>query len=235
MSTAFNVIEEIEKLPDQWHGAGSVSISVLEAIAKHADAIAPIENTVETGSGKTTLLFSHLSKKHFVFARDDGNSISVVKNSVILNASSVTFIEGSTQKTLPGHTFTDKIDIALIDGPHGYPFPDMEYYYFYPLIAQGGLLLLDDIQIPSITRMFEIIDSDDMFKLLEIVHNMAFFQRSDAPLIDPLSDSWWLQGYNRPYYEQISLPKRPAGRFSYLKSMIPKSLRKRVSRLIRNR
>ena len=37
-----------------------------------------------------------------------------------------------------------------------------------------------------------------MFELLEIVDdNTAFLRRTGAPLIDPDSDSWWLQGYNK--------------------------------------
>jgi len=61
---------------------------------------------------------------------------------------------------LPKYNFQAKVQIALIDRPHGYPFPDLEYFYFYPLIETGGLLLVDDIKIPTISRMFEIIASD---------------------------------------------------------------------------
>jgi hypothetical protein len=46
---------------------------------------------------------------------------------------------------------------VLLDGPHGYPFPDMEYYFFYPHIKPRGHLVIDDIQIPSIGRMTDIL------------------------------------------------------------------------------
>jgi hypothetical protein len=49
---------------------------------------------------------------------------------------------------------------------------------------------MDDIQIPTIEGMFEIIKADDIFDLLEVVANMAFFRRSEATLIDPFSYSW---------------------------------------------
>jgi hypothetical protein len=141
---------------------------------------------------------------HQVFAVNAGESISRVRESPLLNENNVTYIEGPTQLTLPRYVFAGKVQIALIDGPHGYPFPDLEYYYFYPLIETGGLLLVDDIVIPSIQRMFEIIQADDMFELLDILDdNMAVFRRTAAPLIDPLSDSWWLQGYNRSHYDSV--------------------------------
>ena len=138
------LIQEIHELPAKWHGEGSVDVDGLLAIARYADAIGPIRHSVETGSGKTTLLFSHLSADHRVFAVDAGESVSLVRRSPLFRSETVTYVEGPTQLTLPGHVFTDSVQIALIDGPHGYPFPDLEYYYFYPLIDPGGLLLVDD-------------------------------------------------------------------------------------------
>ncbi len=203
-----DLVEDIAQLPSDWHGAGSVGKNVLRAIAGHVERMGTFHHSVETGSGKTTLLFSHLSAHHVVFAVDAGQSISQVKGSHLFNAQSTTFVEGPTQRTLPRHTFSHGHQIVLIDGPHGYPFPDLEYYYLYPTIEVGGLLMLDDIQIPSIARMFDVIRADDMFELLEIVDdNTAFLRRTGAPLIDPDSDSWWLQGYNKAYYQQLLTPQ----------------------------
>lgn len=201
------LIQDIGNLPEDWHGAGTVSLHVLHAIAGHALRLGGLRRSVETGSGKTTLLLSHLSADHTVFAVDAGRSISQVRESPLFNAHAVTFVEGPTQRTLPRHTFAHTIQFALIDGPHGYPFPDLEYYYLYPIIERGGMLLLDDIKIPSIRRMFDIINADEMFELLEVVDdNMAFFRRTSVPCIDPESDSWWLQGYNRGYYDALMRP-----------------------------
>ena len=130
------------------------------------------------GSGKTTLFFSHLSADHLVFALKESDSMSQVECSPLFRSQTTQIIAGPTQQTLPRHTFRDKLQIALIDGPHGYPFPELEYYYLYPWIVQGGLLALDDIKIPTIGRMCEIIKADDMFDLVEIVDdNMALFRR----------------------------------------------------------
>ena len=203
------VIEEIARLPQDWHGAGTVSHPVLETIWKHAEALGEIQRSVETGSGKTTLLFCRLSSHHTVFACDFGNSISKVRESSLFKKERVVFVEGPTQRTLPTYTFDHPLCLALIDGPHGYPFPDMEYYYFYPQIKEGGLLLVDDIQIPSIRRMYDIIEAGEMFDLLEVVDNMAFFRRTAAPLINPYGDNWWLQGYNKAAYEAMMNCRKP--------------------------
>jgi hypothetical protein len=231
----FRLLDRIVELPEEWHGSGSVSPRVLRAIASHAERIGPIEHTVETGSGKTTLLFSHLSADHLAFAADHGESITKVRNSPLFRSEAVTYVEGFTQQTLPRHTFAHKVQIALIDGPHGYPFPDLEYYYLYPVIATGGLLLIDDIQIPTIGRMYEIIKAENMFRLDEVVDYTAFFYRTEAPLLDPFGDGWWLQGYNLPYYEQLLHPppasQPPSGlqrAVQAVRRVVPKPLRKLV-------
>jgi len=199
-----DLIDEIGRLPPDWHGAGTVEMGVLRAIAQHAASVGPIAHSVETGSGKTTLLLSHLSANHTVFAVDAGRSISQVRESPLLNAATTTFVEGRTQRTLARHEFPHAHQLVLIDGPHGYPFPDLEYFYLYPTLAVGGLLLIDDLKIPSIGRMFDVLKADAMYRLLEVVDgNTGFLQRTDAPLVDPESDSWWLQGFNKPYYDQL--------------------------------
>jgi glycosyltransferase involved in cell wall biosynthesis len=199
------LVESIANLPDDWHGAGTVGRNVLLAIVHHARALGVIQNSVETGSGKTTLLLSHLSNNHRVFAVDAGQSISRVKSSPLLAENTVTYVEGPTQRTLPKFEFVDRYQLVLLDGPHGYPFPDLEYYYLYPALDTGGLLIIDDIRIPSVGRMFDIIAADDMFETLEVVDgNTAFLRRTDAPLVDPESDGWWLQGYNASYYTAIT-------------------------------
>jgi hypothetical protein len=235
-----DLIDRIASLGDDWHGAGSVSRNVLLAIARYGGERG-LRRSAETGVGRTTLLFSHLSDDHLVFALEGGNSFRQTRHSPLLRAEHVTFVEGPTQRTLPRFRFDGQLDAVLIDGPHGYPFPDLEYYYFYPHLAAGGVLIIDDVQIPSIGRMLDILKSDPMFNFRELVDKTAFLVRTDAPAIDPEGDSWWLQGYNRPHYEDITRQPRPglSGRFlrrmsrltpRAVKNAFPDKLKRKVRR-----
>jgi hypothetical protein len=192
------IVESIAALPEDWHKAGGMSKSILEAIAAQCVAIAPVRFSVETGSGKTTLLFSHASEAHKVFAKeDDGDgSITQVQKSELLNRDTVEYIYGPTQRTLASYEFSRQIDIALIDGPHGYPFPDLDYFHLYPHIRTGGILLIDDVQIPTIQSMFQILKADAMWALRGVVDNMAILERTAHPAVPPDGDHWWVQGYN---------------------------------------
>jgi hypothetical protein len=73
-----------------------------------------------------------------VFAVDAGQSISRVKSSPLFEADTVVFVEGPTQRTLPKFDFAEKHQLVLLDGPHGYPFPDLEYFYLYPRWKAAG-------------------------------------------------------------------------------------------------
>ncbi len=199
MSTNQSILDAIANLPGDWHGAGCLGENIIKAILSYADKT-PFDVSLETGVGKSTLALSHCSKKHYAFAADIGESLTRTRNSELLNASNVIFIEGFCQKTIPAHTFTEKLDFALIDGAHGHPFPELDYYYIYPHIRGGGLLVIDDIHIPTIHNLFRVLCSDDMFLLDRIVQTTAFFRRTNSPTFDALGDGWWLQNYNRKYY-----------------------------------
>jgi Methyltransferase domain len=197
MAAIGSIVAEIARLPHDWHMAGSVDPAVLKAIVRHVDR-RQVSHSVETGSGKTTLLFSHLSQDHKIFAIEgDNRSISSVRESHLLNRATVEFIEGPTQLTLPNYRFAHQLQVAYMDGPHGYPFPDLEYYYLYPHLAEDALLIVDDIHIPTIHHLFDFLREDAMFRLLEVVDNTAFFVRTSTPTFDPYGDGWWLQQYNK--------------------------------------
>ncbi|MBM4149275.1 MAG: class I SAM-dependent methyltransferase [Lentisphaerae bacterium] len=203
-----DIVGRIAALPRDWHRAGSLHRRVLEAMERNCRTVSPMEHTLETGSGKSTLLFSNMSRHHLVFSLDKGESLSRARESGLLRAESVEFVEGPTQITLPAYKFDFKLQAALIDGPHAYPFPDLEYYCIYPRLAEGALLILDDIDIPTIARMFGILKADAMFELVEVVKHTAFFRRTDRPLHDPLGDGWWQQGFNRPLYDKMLRKKK---------------------------
>lgn len=218
------LLDEIAALPAEWHSAGMLSLPVLRRIVT-LTAGRGVKASAETGAGKSTLLLSHLSRKHHVFALDYGNSLTNVRSSPLLRSETVTFVEGATQTTLRSYEFTDDFDLVLIDGPHGYPFPDMEYWYFYPHIAEGGLLILDDIHIPTIHNLFSFLKEERMFDYKGTVGTTAFFVRNAAPLFAPYEDGWWLQNYNKKRFPALYLEK--------LKGLVPGGMQKVLIKLLK--
>jgi hypothetical protein len=224
--TPQDVVAEASRMPSDWHGAGSLSGEVLAAIARHAGS-RPIRRSVETGTGKSTLVLSHCSASHTVFAQDDrghGDSLLRVQECALLRRETTTFVVGPTQRTLATHTFDAPLDLVMLDGPHGYPFPELEYYFVYPHLAEGAILIVDDVHIPTVFNMFAFLREDAMYRLAEVVQTTAFFVRTSAPLFDPLADGWWLQKYNERRFP-ISDESLPLTFTDRLKRRVPAKLR----------
>jgi hypothetical protein len=213
------ILDAVRSLPPEWNPHGSFHRSVLDKLFFHASSRRG-GASAETGTGKSTLLLSHLFAQHTVFTIDDGDesgSFGRVLRSDLLARDHVDFVIGPTQHTLPSHAFRTELAFVLIDGPHGYPFPELEYYFFYPHIATGGILAIDDIHIPTIGHMFNVLRRDAMWRLLEVERTTAFFERTAAPLFNPTGDGWWTQGYNLRYLSlrsRLSLKLSPKFRYA---------------------
>ena len=182
------------------HHAGAFSSDVLIAVAE----VLPerIRHSLETGCGKSTVMFSNISEQHYVFAYDDrgtpGSSVQMVMDDLAYQNDAVTWIYGPTQTTLPLYQFPSELlfDVILLDGPHGYPFPDLEYALLYERLRPGGVLILDDVHIPSIGRMYDILREDRMYREIGVFSTTGVLQRTSRPSVPPTGDHWYEQSYN---------------------------------------
>jgi hypothetical protein len=203
----------ISEITNDFHKAGVLSKETIIEIFKRTRHYESIQS-IETGCGKSTLLFSNISKKHFCFTlggsevHDDG-SLDAVKKNPHFREARVEFVLGPTQKTIPSFPFKERFQVIFIDGPHGYPFPELEYYFLYPHLEQGGLLIIDDIHIPTIGNLADFLKEDDMFEFMGNVSTTAFFRRTTAPLFDPYGDGWWLQKYNTKRFDKLAAKYLP--------------------------
>ena len=182
--------------PGNWHDSGNLSPDVLQRISEMASSYDGCVSA-ETGCGLSTIVLSHASTHHTCFTISDGNSLAKVQAEPLFRSANVEFIIGPSQRTLPSHQFERPLHLALIDGPHGWPFPELDYYHLYPHIVPGGILVVDDIHIPTIGRMCEVLREDAMWQHVEDVRCTSFFRRTSAPLLDPIGDDWWHQNFNK--------------------------------------
>lgn len=220
------IVSNITEIAPMLHTAGPMSPKVLNAIYQHIGRRG-IRLSMETGAGASTLLLSHCSSRHLVFANDGGSgSISNLRASPLLNRSTVEFIEGSTQKTLPQFIFPGPIQLALLDGPHAFPFPELEYYYVYPALEPGALFILDDIHIKTVNNLFSFLKKDTMFRLDDIIGTTAFFTRTDAPAFCPTGDGWQSQAYNKTLLRRYDWARQ-------IRELLPQEARRLIKRTLR--
>ena len=158
----------------------------------------PFTSTAETGCGASTIVFSHCSRHHTAFAFEGENrTITSLRQRTDLGAGTLVFVEGLSKDTLPGFAFAAELDLVLLDGPHAYPQPQVEFTYLFPHVRLQGWLVLDDIQIPSVHELFRFLRRAPSVALEETVGRTAFFRRIGKSDAEDGPDGWWLQPMNR--------------------------------------
>ncbi len=175
-----------------FHPWDAMSPMALSAILKRG----PFRSTVETGCGGSTIVLSHASDRHTAFAIEgEDRTISELRKHSDLRTEKVVLVEGETKHTLPAYLFEGQLDLVLLDGPHAYPLPQIEWAYLFPWIRLGGWLVVDDIQIPSVYELFDFLKKESSVLLEEVVVRTAFFRRTGVA--EHSLDGWALQGMNR--------------------------------------
>jgi hypothetical protein len=156
----------------------------------------PFQFSAETGCGGSTIVLSHLSKQHSAFAIEGADrTITGLRQHSDFRPDTVVFIEGESKRTLPLHAFENRLDLALLDGPHAYPLPQLEFAYLFPQVREGGWLALDDVQIPSVYELFQFMRRESSMVLEEVAVRTAFFRKIGDSDFGP--DGWQHQGMNR--------------------------------------
>jgi predicted O-methyltransferase YrrM len=183
------------------HRSGAMDVAQIQAIERLYDKPGL---SMETGCGVSTILLSNLSRRHLVFCVDDreyqNGAVEFVQSAPSFHPGNTEFVFGPTQKMLSTSQFEGMFDLVLLDGPHAYPFVELEYYFVYPHLKPGALLIVDDIHIPTSNWLYRFLKEDAMFAFLERVENTAFFRRSDAPTFDPYGDGWEYQNFNKSHF-----------------------------------
>lgn len=155
-------------------------------------------SSAETGCGASTIVLSHCSRQHTAFAIEGENrTITALRGRSDLGAGTVAFVEGLAKDTLPAYAFAAELDLVLLDGPHAYPLPQVEFTYLFPHLRLQGWLVLDDIQIPSVHELFRFLRREPSVALEETVGRTAFFRRIRQAGPESGPDGWWLQPMNR--------------------------------------
>ncbi|MEZ5403413.1 MAG: class I SAM-dependent methyltransferase [Bryobacteraceae bacterium] len=176
----------------RFHPWDAMSPAALAAIAE----LGPFDASAETGCGGSTIVLSHCARRHTAFAIEGENAtISTLRRQRALAVERVTFVEGETRNTVPGHDFRAPLDFVLLDGPHAYPLPQIEYAYLAPNLRIGGWLAVDDIQIPSVHELFRFLAEEPSWELDRVSVRTAFFRRKSNRSGGP--DDWAAQGMNR--------------------------------------
>jgi hypothetical protein len=123
--------------------------------------VAPGMATLETGSGASTLVFAARGADHEAVtpAADEEERFRAECERLGIDGSRVAFRIGLSHDVLPGLE-PRLLDLALVDGAHGFPYPILDWWYLASRLRVGGRMLLDDAYMPPVAALVDALRGD---------------------------------------------------------------------------
>ena len=130
------------------------------------DTVANCCKTLETGSGISTLVFALRQSNHIAIT-PSATEVAAIRayadaNEIPLDR--VEFIVEASERYLPRYEGKD-LDLVLIDGKHAFPWPILDWFYTADRLKQGGIVVLDDLQMSSVAILRDFILEDPRWQL----------------------------------------------------------------------
>ena len=174
-----------------------------ELIAEHCR---PGFRTLETGSGLSTVLFTALATTHTCVtpAQEEVDRITAYCTAQGIDTSALRFAIGCSDDVLPG--LRGNFDVFLVDGNHGFPTPILDWYYGGSLLVDGGLLIVDDLQLPAVAELRRFLDRDPRWTPVRRSPKWAAWRRVGS---GSLCQDW----FDQPHYAEVRpLHRRALGK-----------------------
>lgn len=157
--------------------------------------------TLETGSGYSTIAFALAGSQHICITPFTAESDRILQycNNIGLQAN-ITFLAASSDMILPDNkVIPATLDFVFIDGAHRFPFPCIDFHYTESKLKVGGIMAVDDIDMPSVKILYDFLRREKEWELVEKIKGTAFFRRTRPT--EPLMD-WQGQQMNEGYKQR---------------------------------
>lgn len=172
-----------------------------DALLIIAREIRPNMVTLETGAGYSSVLFAAAGADHTVITHTQAEADRILAYCRQRNLPSLPkFVIGNSDRVLPTLTLGKPLDFAFIDGGHGFPIPQIDWYYSAKMLRVGGIVGLDDLHLPSVRQMHDFLVAEKEWQLVAQSGRTSFFRKV---LELDYSNDWEDQAMNRPVFEAI--------------------------------
>jgi len=155
-----SITDELRALPPGLHGGGDEFRGLAwPALAWLERDVRPGMRTLETGAGASTLAFAAGGADHVAITPDPGEEhrIRAQAARMEIDTSKVHFEIGPSHEVLAQRGPGPLLDLVLIDGAHGFPYPILDWWLVTPHLKVGGRMLLDDAYMPPVTALVDAL------------------------------------------------------------------------------
>lgn len=158
--------ESLKRTPPSLHGESEFWGLAWEALAWLERNVAPGMTTLETGAGASTMIFAARGATHVAVtpSRDEADRIRRACAEREIDDGRVTFHIGRSQDVLPALELPP-LDLVLVDGAHGFPYPVLDWWNLAPRLRTGGRMLLDDAYLPAVAGVVDFARTSPAWEL----------------------------------------------------------------------
>jgi hypothetical protein len=156
------------------------------------DLLQPDMKCLEIGSGYSTVIFIHNRCFHMCIT-PDSDEVSRIREYCAESGIPLDRFDsriGLSTDILPLYHDKGK-DLILVDGAHAFPFPIIDWFFATKLLNDGGLMIIDDIDIASCNILVKFLLSDSFWERIIVKDNFAVFRKIHNPLGDHLYTGDW--------------------------------------------
>jgi len=128
--------------------------------------------TLETGAGLSTVCFAIQGSEHICISPSpqEHERIRAYCRGHGISTHRIRFVAMPSELYLPTLELGGrKLDFALIDGAHGFPFAIIDYFYVNRHLRRGALLALDDVDWPSVGVLHRYLLTEPAFEFVRFI------------------------------------------------------------------
>ena len=182
------ITDSLRAAPPGLHGTGEYWGLAWSALAWLEENVQQGWATLETGAGASTLVIAAAGTEHEVVTPAAGEEERIRAECARrgIDSSRVRFLVGPSHEVLPGW-MPRPLDLVLIDGAHGFPYPILDWWHLAPHVKVGGVVLLDDAYLPAVGSIVDFARASPAWELEEAVSFRTARVRKvsdDAPPFD---------------------------------------------------
>jgi precorrin-6B methylase 2 len=154
-----SLTDRLRALPPGLHGEGDEFRGLAwPALGWLEREVRPGMRTLETGAGSSTLAFAAGGADHVAVTPSAGEEerIRAQADAFGIDHSRVRFVIAPSHEALPTLDH-GPLDVVLIDGAHGFPYPVLDWWFAAPHVKVGGRVLLDDAYMPPVAMLVDAL------------------------------------------------------------------------------
>ena len=180
-----SLTDELRDSPPGLHGEGDEYWGLAWAALRWLEEnVTAGMATLETGAGSSTIVFAAAGADHETVTPDAGEEARIREECERRGISSggIRFLIGPSHEVLPSWA-ARPLDLVLVDGAHGFPYPILDWWYLAPHVRVGGVMLLDDAYMPPVRALVDALRSQPGWEVAAPIgqRTVAFRKVAETP------------------------------------------------------